>query len=291
MNPAHVLRALPAIFLSLLSAFAGDAGVHGLWVWKTASVLEAPGSTEALRSFCQSQGINEVYVSISGKGGAGEEGQIGGAIDLLHQSGIRVEALFGNANADEPGKPREALLGHVRGIVEFNRKHPAHRFDGIHLDIEPHQREENKGAGNLKFLPNLAETFRAVRAVAEADRMTVNADIAVKVLKGSADERRMLLASVPRVTLMLYELSSPHDGQGNAVKIAKLRKASDKYLAMAYEGLSDPNLARMSIALRTADYEESLPDMLRTLDEAHRKNPHCLGWARHSYNDHLQKGK
>ena len=274
-----------------LSVFAGDTGVHGLWVWKTASVLEAPGSAEALRSFCQSKGINEVYVSISGKGGAGEESQIEGVIDLLHKSNIRVEALLGSTDADEPGKPREAFLGHVRGILEFNRKHPAHRFDGIHLDIEPHQREENKGAGNLKFLPNLVETFRAVRALAEADKMTVNADIAVKVLKGSADERRMLLTSVPRVTLMLYELSSPEDGKDNPAKIAKLRKASDKYLAMAYEGLSDPNLARMSIALRTPDYGESLPDMLRTLDDAHRKNPRYLGWARHSYNDHLQKGK
>lgn len=291
MKPASVLRALTVIFFSLFSAFAGDAGVHGLWVWKTASVLAAPGSAEALRSFCQSQGINEVYVSISGKGGAGEEGQIEGVIGLLHQSNIRVEALFGSANADEPGKPREALLGHVRGIVEFNRKHPAHRFDGIHLDIEPYQREENKGAGNLTFLPNLAETFRAVRAVAEADKMTVNADIAVKVLKGSADERRMLLTAVPRVTLMLYELSSPGDGKDHAAKIEKLRKSSDKYLAMAYEGLCDPNLARMAIALRTPDYEEFLPDMLRTLDEAHRKNSRYLGWARHSYNDHLQKGK
>ena len=291
MNPASVLRALPVIFLTLLSAFAGDAGVHGLWVWKTASVLEAPGSAEALRSFCQSKGINEVYVSISGKGGAGEEGQLEGLIDLLHKSNIRVEALLGSTDADEPGKPREAFLVHVREIVQFNQKHPADRFDGIHLDIEPHQRAENKGPGNLEFLPNLAETFRAVRAMAEADRMTVNADIEAKVLKGNAEERRMLLTSAPRVTLMLYELSSPDDGKGNPVKIAKLRKFSDKYLAMAYAGLSDPNLARMAIALRTPDYGEFLPDMLRALDEAHGKNPHYLGWARHSYNDHLQKGK
>ena len=208
MKPASALCVLTVIFLSLFSAFAGDAGIHGLWIWKTASVLEAPGSAEALRSFCQSQGINEVYVSISNESVLGEKGQIESVIDLLHKSNIRVEALLGSANADESGKPREAFLDHVREILEFNRKHPANRFDGIHLDIEPHQRDENKGAGNLKFLPNLVETFRAVRAMAEADKMTVNADIAVKVLKGSADERRMLLTSVPRVTLMLYELSS-----------------------------------------------------------------------------------
>ncbi len=57
---------------------------------------------------------------------------------------------------------------------------------------------------------------------------------------------------------------------------------------MAYEGLSDPNLAKMVVGLRTPDYGEKLPEMLRKLDEANRVNPHYQGWARHSYNDTLQ---
>ena len=42
----------------------------------------------------------------------------------------------------------------------------------------------------------------------------------------------------------------------------------------------------MAIALRTPDYLELLPEMLKKLDDANRSNPHYLGWARHSYNDH-----
>ena len=63
-----VCAALQGAFAA--SAFAQAATpvpVHGLWVWKSPTVLEAPGGAEALRDFCKSQGINEVYVSISGQ--------------------------------------------------------------------------------------------------------------------------------------------------------------------------------------------------------------------------------
>ena len=65
------------------------------------------------------------------------------------------------------------------------------------------------------------------------------------------------------------------------------KASADKYLDMAYQGLSDAHLAKMTIALRTPDYEQLLPKILATLDDADRDNAHYLGWARHSYNDTL----
>ena len=44
-------------------------------------------------------------------------------------------------------------------IQTFNQKHPGERFDGIHLDIEPQQRPENKGSGNLGFLAGLVNAY------------------------------------------------------------------------------------------------------------------------------------
>jgi hypothetical protein len=260
---------------------------HGLWVWKSPTVLEAPRGAEALRDFCTSQGINEVYVSISANSEAAEENALAQAIGLLHRANIRVEALLSSTEADEPGKHRETLLNHVQGIVQFNEKHRGDRFDGIHLDVEPQQRPENKGVGNLRFLPGLSDAFREVVAVAEPAGLTVNADIQNKLLKGDANQREMLLSAVPRVTLMMYELSSPGDGQAAAQQADKAAKASQKFLEMAYEGLNGEGLAKMAIALRTADYGERLPQMLQKLDDTNRANPHYLGWARHSYNDVL----
>ena len=273
-----------------LSEFAGAAPslVHGLWVWKSPTVLGAPGGAERLRDFCKSEGIDEVYVSVSTRSEALEETQLAHLIALLHSSDIRAEALLSSTDADEVGKPREALLDSVRKIVQFNQRHPTERFDGIHLDVEPQQRPENKGAGNLRFLPGLADAFRGVRGVAEPAGMTVNADIQNKLLKGDMGERRMLLTSVPRVTLMMYELSSPGDGESVGQKAEKVEKASQRFLDLAYDGLGDGNLAKMVIALRTPDYGELLPQMLKKLDDSNRKNPHYLGWARHSYNDYLK---
>jgi hypothetical protein len=272
-----------------LSAVAGeDLGSHGLWVWKNPPVVDAPQGAEKLRDFCRSQGINEVYLSVSANGDGSEEGRLAHLIALLHRSNIRVEALLSSENADEPGPHRDKLVERARAIVLFNRNHSADQFDGIHLDVEPQQRPENKGAGNLRFLPGLVDAYRAVRAVAEPAHLTVNADIQNKLLKGSLAERRLLLSSLPRLTLMLYELSSPSDGENLEQKKEKLQAASHKFLDMAYADLSDPNLAKIVIGLRTPDYGELLPRMLNRLDEANRENQRYGGWARHSYNDYLK---
>jgi hypothetical protein len=223
---------------SAKSKSVDPAMVHGLWVWKSPAVLEAPGGAEALLEFCKSEGINEVYVSISAKSEAAQENSLTHLIRLLHRSNIRVEALLSSTDADEPGKHRETLLRHVEEIVQFNHRHSAEHLDGIHLDVEPQQRPENKGPGNLRFLPGLADAFRAVRAAAERAGMTVNADIQNKLLKGDVGERRMLLSAVPRVTLMMYELSSPADGESAEQKAEKVEKSSQKFLDMAYDGLA-----------------------------------------------------
>jgi hypothetical protein len=268
------------------AAVAQEPFVHGLWVWKTASVLATPNSGEALRDFCRAQTVNEVYLSYSpDKADATEEAEVAGVIALLHRSGIRVEALLSSVNADETGAHREKLLGHVRAVLEFNRKHARNGFDGVHLDIEPQQRPENKGPGNLGFLPGVLEAYRDVRALAEQSRMTVNADIPNKFLKGDLGQRQALMSSLPRLTLMLYALSNPSDGASTAAQADKLRQASENYFNMAYQGLSQPHLAKMAIGLRTPDYQSQLPNMLKIVQEDLSGNPHYLGWAWHSYND------
>jgi hypothetical protein len=268
------------------TAAAQESFVHGVWVWKTPSVLAAPNSGDALRDFCRAQTVNEVYLSFSpDKADATEQTQVAALIVLLHRSRIRVEALLSSVNADQPGAHRDKLMDHTRAVLAFNREHPRSGFDGIHLDVEPQQRPENKGPGNLVFLTDLVETYRQVRALAEQNRMTVNADVPNKFLKGDLGQRQALMSALPRLTLMLYELSSPGDGDSIAAQEDKLRQSSEKFLTMAYDGLSGSNLAKMSIGLRTPDYESQLPTMLKTLEQTSSGNPHYLGWAWHSYND------
>src|SRR5580658_5662362 len=169
---AALLASLPAF--AAMPAAADTAPVHGLWVWKGPSILAEARGADALLQFCRAQGINEVYVSVSAHGDLSGLNQFSGVIERLHGASIRVEALISSTDADEAGKHCDKLLDHARQIVQFNRSHPATHFDGIHLDIEPQQRPENKGPGNLGFLPGLTDAYRAVRAVAEGAQMSVN---------------------------------------------------------------------------------------------------------------------
>jgi hypothetical protein len=264
---------------------------HGLWVWKGPSILQTQSSVDALRNFCQANQINEVYVSVSQRGEMMPPGNMLRVVSVFHKSEIKVEALLSSENADEGGQHLEKLLGEVQTIVRFNQQNPANRFDGIHLDIEPQQRPENKGPGNLRFLPGLAQAYRAIRNVAEPTGISVNADIQNKLLKGDAEQRKLLLSALPQFTLMMYELSSPNDGDDVAKQVTKVRDASKKFLDMAYVGLNGSHLARMVIALRTPDYGERLPIMLQALDESNQPDPHYAGWARHFYNDTLPPDK
>jgi hypothetical protein len=261
--------------------------VHGLWVWKSAAVLGTlPGAAAVLR-FCKSTGISEVYVSFPARVDGGEERRLAALISQLHDSRTRAEALISSVDADKPGAARAKLLAHARAVLQFNERHSGARFDGIHLDIEPQQRAENKGPGNLKFLDGLIAAYREVAALTEPARLSLNADIQMKLLKGDLEQRRALLRSVPRVTLMLYELSAPDDGASAAQKQDKLRERDRELLDAAYQGLADEGLAKMAIALRTPDYGPLLSRMLASLDEMNRADPHYLGWARHSYNDSI----
>jgi hypothetical protein len=277
-------------WIAAAPAAADAQRIHGLWVWKGPAVLAAPQGAERLRDFCRTQGVSEVYLAAFSQGKLADTATLATSIALLQRANVRVEALLSSTDADQPGKHREQLLQRVRAVVNFNRQHAGTRFDGIHLDIEPQQRAENKGAGNLRFLPGLLETFGAVRTLAAAAGLTVNADIQNKLLKGSTAERRALLQSLPRLTLMLYELGGASDGSSRAQKEQQqLLVASRAYLEQAYQDLRGPDLAGLVIALRTPDYGALLPQMLAALDEANGPNPHYLGWARHSYNDALEQ--
>ena len=59
----------------------------------------------------------------------------------------------------------------------------------------------------------------------------------------------------------------------------------------AYQGLNGNNLAKLAIGLRTADYQQQLPDMLKVVQDTLAGNPHFLGWAWHSYNDVAEAAK
>jgi hypothetical protein len=268
--------------LCALSSAAADLN-HGLWVWHGPRVLAQAGAAQRLRDYCRARGIDEIYLAVTEHGNLTLDRGVIEAVEALRGAGIHVEALLSSDSADVAGPHRDKLINEVRGVAVFNRQHPKGGFDGIHLDIEPQQRPENKGADNLMFLQGLVEAYRAARVA--ADGMSVDADIQTKLLKGTSTQRRELLTSLPRLTLMLYEIGGSQ--MSKPARMRQVQSASERFLAMAYADLPEAGLASLSIALRTADYGVDLPDMLNALDEANRANAHYAGWAQHAYEDRL----
>src|SRR5690348_9058462 len=80
---------------------AAEAPVHGLWVWKTPTVLTPAGAAERLRDFAKAHDINEVYVSVSRRDDLSHDAPLIALIDRLHQAHIRVEALLDSIDADK----------------------------------------------------------------------------------------------------------------------------------------------------------------------------------------------
>jgi hypothetical protein len=58
-----LVGSLPRWALAQATPQAAPAFVHGLWAWKSPTILEASRGADKLRDFCESAGINEAYVS------------------------------------------------------------------------------------------------------------------------------------------------------------------------------------------------------------------------------------
>jgi hypothetical protein len=259
---------------------------HGMWVWNGTGIASDASRVALLHDVAVAKGIDEVYISAVPSGSDSSDRQISNLISTLHASSIRVEALLGSSTADEPGAPRDGLVTLVQNVISYNQRNPQARFDGVHLDIEPQQRPEY--TSGIGYLPNLIATYQAANSVAAPAGLAINADIAKGVISASLDQRRALLTSVPRLTLMLYQLGTQADSQSAAQNAAILDSAATDALQRIYDGVSGPGVATLAIGLNTPDFgADSMPQMFVSLEQSGKMNSHYSGWSWEAYSDIL----
>ena len=108
-----------AALVYVSTAVAQEPPVHGLWVWKTPTILDLPARGEALRNFCRSHQINEVYLSFSSQnGGAAEQQEIQKLIGKSKESGLTLVPL---ALYFKDGKAK-VELGLARGKKDYDKR-------------------------------------------------------------------------------------------------------------------------------------------------------------------------
>jgi hypothetical protein len=113
-----------------------------MWVWHYATAVASPDARSHLIQFSRRNRINLLYVN-TGKVLAEHPGEFSDLLKQAHANGIKVYALDGDPSWALTSN-HETALGRIREVLDFNRTHPAARFDGIQHDIEPYALPEWK---------------------------------------------------------------------------------------------------------------------------------------------------
>ena len=125
-----------ALILLLLCTCFGNIGctkkegdkaqqVFGVWWWNNRL------DSDIYLDFAVDNGVNEVYYYDSSLSTTSSS-----FIDKAKSKNVKVYWLIGDV---EYLRDRQELFDKVDQFVDYNNNNPSYAYDGIHLDIEPHQ--------------------------------------------------------------------------------------------------------------------------------------------------------
>lgn len=222
--------AFPVVLLALAVPVTG-AQPRGIWWWTTpghpwgsGQVIGNPAKEAGLLKFLSDWEIGVIYACFSKEAWSRPE-QIRAWNERVHAAGKTTQLLLSENTWIDPANRPNLLRVHLqRELIRFNGTvgNPQQRFDGVHLDIEPHglpgwKTMTPEARRNLLF--QLRDTLREVRAYLDgqgAAKIPVFADLPVwydqlgqPVGWTSAAERDAWFAdlgkSLAGISLMAYE--------------------------------------------------------------------------------------
>jgi len=231
-NAGRLLLWFLSALLLPLAVIGGE--LRGIWwwtspdhAWGTEQVLGNPTKEGAVIQFLQSWNVGRVYCCFS------DQTQTKPALiyawnERVHAAGMTSQLLLSENTWIFLGNRSNLSSVHLqRELIDFNASaaNSRQRFDGLHLDIEPHGLPEWKTmspAGRKRLLLLLRDTFRDVRFYLDesgAKGIPIYADLPVwfdqignQVGWESAAERDGWFADISRslagISLMAYERNS-----------------------------------------------------------------------------------
>ncbi|MCQ4574324.1 MAG: TolC family protein [Candidatus Brocadiales bacterium] len=191
---------------------------RALWVWDVKNVLGNDPQEAFFVSFCKTKGIDRVFFSVNRQmeGSLPRNTDMPDFITRLHQNNIKISALFGDSLWVYPRK-RARLIKRIQSIVAYNAVHGKRaRFDGIHLDIEPHTLKE-WGSEKKELLKMLADTYGLAKAeIATETGLLLEVDIPTFYEKVDPSVFKKIVETVDVITVMDYERKTPEKVIGAA---------------------------------------------------------------------------
>ena len=122
-----------------------------MWVYRTDDLLASKAEQESLLAFCKERRIADLFWQIhhdrSQNYALKNAEATRSFLQAAHGQSIRVHALDGDP-ADTFSRNHERVLAKAEAVVAFNQA--GERFDGLHLDIEPHALPEWKKLSDIE---------------------------------------------------------------------------------------------------------------------------------------------
>ena len=200
------------LLIGMLSATELPATeMRGMWVYKTDVVATSTETSDQLFDFCEKRHITDLFWQVH-FAKLPEGARVLENMDVTraflkraHARSLRIHALFGDPS--HTLKAKHAIVFAITdGVIAFNRDGPADaRFDGVHLDIEPHGLPQWKKADIAQKCDLLSQFVEvnhqaAVRVHAADAKLVYGADIVFWLDKTNADRQAVYPVTFQGVT-------------------------------------------------------------------------------------------
>ncbi len=291
------------LFGMLTAAKLPATEMRGMWIYKTDAIVSSKEDSDQLFDFCAKRHITDLFWQVHfaklPEGARSLENMevTRAFLKRAHARSLRIHALFGDSSHSLKAK-HGIVFASTDAVIGFNRVGPADaRFDGVHLDIEPHGLPQWKKADLAQKCDLLSQFVEvnhkaALRAHAAHPMIIYGSDIVFWLDKTNAegktvypvsyqgvmkDAAKHLLDVVDHVAIMSYRDTA--EGQNGIVPlVAKTIAYADTCKAKVFVGvkMADIGPKMESFYGRT---EAQMMAALLPVDETYRTHPGYAGIA------------
>lgn len=280
---------------------ASDAPMRAMWIYKTDAIMASEVEQAELFEFCRERKITDLFWQVHFSPidvrpclleNTGRNREF---LRAAHDHALRVHALTGDPSHTRRAK-HSRVLDMTDALIEFNKSSPPEaRFDGLHLDVEPHGLPQWKGAdvgAKCALLTEFVELHHLV-AVRLRDRdpaILFGSDVVFWLDKknsdGSAaypvtfrgiesDAAKHLLGVVDNVAIMSYR-NTTEGRNGILSLVAKTINHADTTSARVFVGvkMADIGPEMESFFGRT---ESEMMNALKIVDDTFAGHPGYAG--------------
>jgi hypothetical protein len=294
---------LSLLFGMLTAAELPATESRGMWVYKTDAITASAEACDSLFDFCAKRHITDLFWQVhfarmdDGSRVLKNAVVTRAFLQRAHARSLRIHALFGDPSHALKAK-HGIVFASADGVIAFHKDVPAEsRFDGLHLDIEPHGLPQWRKA-DLTLKCDLLSQFvevhhqTATRIHAADAKLVYGVDIVFWLDKtkpegGEAypvtfegitkDAAKHLLDVVDQVAIMSYR-DTAEGRNGIIALVAKTIAYADTQRAKVFVGVK---MADIGSKMETfyGQTEEQMMTALQPVDETYRSQPGYAGLA------------